>query len=84
MLDSNTLETLKEYTKMMLHAVEIRLFRGDHPKRQELISMLEQVVSVSTQLSFVERDEGQLATRLNARPSASNRYSACDGNRTST
>jgi len=43
MLDDATLKSLSAYAEKMTRPVEIRLFGGEHPKRQQLTTFLEQV-----------------------------------------
>lgn len=63
MLDNNLLQTLAEYTKNMARSVELRLYAGAHPKRAELISMLQGVASVSPKISFNEIEDSTIAVR---------------------
>lgn len=52
LLDDATLQTLRTYTAKIQHPVSFKLFGGTHPKRRELIEMLEQVASLSEQLTL--------------------------------
>lgn len=61
-LDDATLSTLREYAKHLKHSVTFQVYGGMHPKRAELISMLEQVASVSDLLS-VEHSQTDAVVR---------------------
>jgi alkyl hydroperoxide reductase subunit F len=63
MIDKNILQTLTEYTKTMSRNVELRLYAGEHPKRAELIEMLEGVASVSSKISFNAVDDTKVSVR---------------------
>ncbi len=63
MLDKNILDTLAEYTKNMSRSVELHLYAGAHPKRDELIAMLEGVASVSPKIAFSKVADETVAVR---------------------
>lgn len=52
MLDTNTLNALKQYTANMARDVVLVLNEGEHEKRAELIDFIEKFCSVSERLSF--------------------------------
>ena len=52
MLDSQLLNVLKEYSKKLEKPVQLKLFNGEHEKREELVTMLEQVASVSDSIDI--------------------------------
>ena len=60
MLDNNILNALKQYTANMKNEVTLVLQTGEHAKRGELKEFLTQIVSVSDNLSLVERDDAAL------------------------
>lgn len=53
MLDSQILSTLKEYSQRLTRPIQLKLFHGEHPKRSQLITLLEQVASVSDKIEFI-------------------------------
>ena len=61
-LDENILNTLREYAKKIQHPVQIKLYRGEHPKREELIHFLQQISSVSELIS-IEHGQTNVAVR---------------------
>ncbi|MBM9548599.1 alkyl hydroperoxide reductase subunit F [Leptospira sp. 201903074] len=52
MLDESTKEQVKQYFERIKNPVNIRLFSGDHEKREELIEFLNDIVSLSSQISL--------------------------------
>ena len=52
MLDAKTLEALRGYAQRIQHPVQIKLYNGAHPKRDDLIAFLKQVASVSDLISI--------------------------------
>ncbi|WP_095498446.1 alkyl hydroperoxide reductase subunit F [Paraferrimonas haliotis] len=61
MLSAQILDNLKGYTAGLTHPVELVVKHGQHPKRDELVSFLEQVCSVSDKLSVRHDDIDQLS-----------------------
>lgn len=51
-LDEATLQTLRTYAEKITRPVTFKLYGGTHPKRAELIKMLEDVVTISDHLSL--------------------------------
>ena len=51
-LDSQIIETLKQYTANLQHDLQLKLYHGTHAKRESLASMLAQVASVSDRIRF--------------------------------
>lgn len=62
-LDENIIKSLKEYTKDLSREVELCLYAGTHDKRGELITMLEQVASVSDKISYRDVNVKEVAVR---------------------
>lgn len=61
MLDESTKEQVKQYFERIKNPVNIRLFSGDHEKREELIEFLNDIVSLSSQISLehsVDNNDG--------------------------
>ena len=58
MISQDILTALKGYAQRMTEDVSFILQLGRHDKREELISFLSDVCSVSERLSFEERDIG--------------------------
>ncbi|TGK80966.1 alkyl hydroperoxide reductase subunit F [Leptospira montravelensis] len=52
MLDESTKEQVKQYFERIKNPVQIQLFSGDHEKREELIEFLNDIVSLSSNLSL--------------------------------
>ena len=61
-LDAKTLDTLKGYFQKIQHPVQIKVYGGEHPKRNQLIQFLQQVSSVSKHIS-VEHTQTNVAVR---------------------
>ncbi len=61
-IDAKTLDTLKSYAQKIQHPVQIRVYEGEHPKRDQLINFLQQVSSVSEHIS-VEHTQTGVAVR---------------------
>ena len=58
MLTPDIIKALKSYTENMQNAVTFVLQTGEHSKRTELVDFLNQIASVSDNISLVERDAG--------------------------
>lgn len=52
MLDESTKEQVKQYFERIKNPVQIQLYSGDHEKREELIEFLNDIVSLSSNLSL--------------------------------
>lgn len=57
MLDESTKEQVKQYFERIQNPVNIRLFSGDHEKREELIDFLNDIVSLSSKISLEHSDD---------------------------
>jgi alkyl hydroperoxide reductase subunit F len=55
-ISKEILETLTNYTSNLENEVNLVLQTGKHPKRDELISFLKEICSVSNKLIFLEKD----------------------------
>ena len=64
MLNNDILNALKQYTANMKNTVTLVLQTGEHKKRGELKEFLTQIVSVSDQLSLIERDDDALRSPI--------------------
>ena len=64
MLNNDILNALKQYTANMQNEVTLVLQTGEHEKRGELKDFLTQIVSVSENLTLVERDDAALRSPL--------------------
>ena len=51
-LNADILNTLRDYAKKIQCPVQIKLYSGEHPKREQLIKFLQQVASTSDLISF--------------------------------
>lgn len=57
MLDESTKEQVKQYFERIQNPVNIRLFSGDHEKREELIDFLNDIVSLSSKISLEHSED---------------------------
>lgn len=57
-LSQQILDTLKAYSEKLTRRIQLKLFDGPHPKRQELANMLKQVASVSDKIEFLTSETG--------------------------
>lgn len=57
MLDESTKEQVKQYFERIQNPVNIRLFSGDHEKREELIEFLNDIVSLSSKISLEHSED---------------------------
>ena len=61
-LDTNILNTLRDYAQKIQHPVQIKLYNGEHVKRDQLIKFLQQVSSTSDLIS-IERAQTEITVR---------------------
>lgn len=61
-LNADILNTLRDYAKKIQHPVQIKLYSGEHPKREQLIKFLQQVSSISDLIRF-EHAQTDVAVR---------------------
>lgn len=52
-LDDKILNTLREYAQKIQHPVQIKIYGGEHPKREKLLQFLQQVSSISDLIHVV-------------------------------
>ncbi|TGM63639.1 alkyl hydroperoxide reductase subunit F [Leptospira meyeri] len=57
MLDESTKEQVKQYFVRIKNPVKIRLYSGVHEKREELVAFLDDIVSLSSQISLEDSEE---------------------------
>ena len=67
MIDQNILDSLRQYTASMQRSVTLVLQSGEHSKRAELLTFLEQIASVSDHISVVQEDATQLRSPISFR-----------------
>ncbi|NVK25620.1 MAG: alkyl hydroperoxide reductase subunit F [Gammaproteobacteria bacterium] len=75
MLNNDILNTLKNYTANMTQSVTLVLQTGEHEKREELVTFLTQIASVSDKLSFEQRDVEALRSPLSFALEVDGKYS---------